>query len=382
MIDWARYIRQYRRFEHHSLKEVLMRWGMPKDWGRLASIQTVQHEPFDLQEGGLYDPANNSSHQRGSIRGFIVRDGVLWPGVGAVRTKHGTLIAESFFDETSRRLALKRGYTGRFPTVRAEGPAATLGHLYRNYYHRWADSIPRVYALHHPTLQQLETLTLYVDDRFSDDEMRVIRHLVPDNVSVTIVDSATRVRADSCVHLPFLSTDRVGHSKWFSASAGFLPTECLDWLREEIYSLFELDPEEPFRKLYVTRRNAKVRRFLNEEEVAAHLRGRGFEVVALETLSLREQIRRFAEAEIVVAQHGAGLVNLLFARAPRVLEVCSDADRQIFFRLISEARGFPHLQVHRNGDDKNDDVVLPLSELEEGLEALRKKDPGMAAGKR
>jgi hypothetical protein len=311
-----------------------------------------------------------------------VRDGVLWPGVGAVRTKHGTLIAESFFDETSRRLALKRGYTGRFPTVRAEGPAATLGHLYRNYYHRWADSIPRVYALHHPTLQQLETLTLYVDDRFSGDEMRVIRHLVPDNVSVTIVDSATRVRADSCVHLPFLSTDRVGHSKWFSASAGFLPTECLDCLREEIYSLFELDPEEPFRKLYVTRRNAKVRRFLNEEEVAAHLRGRGFEVVALETLSLREQIRRFAEAEIVVAQHGAGLVNLLFARAPRVLEVCSDADRQIFFRLISEARGFPHLQVHRNGDDKNDDVVLPLSELEEGLEALRKKDPGMAAGKR
>jgi capsular polysaccharide biosynthesis protein len=132
----------------------------------------------------------------------------------------------------------------------------------------------------------------------------------------------------------------------------------------------------------VTRRNAKVRRFLNEEEVAAHLRGRGFEVVALETLSLREQIRRFAEAEIVVAQHGAGLVNLLFARAPRVLEVCSDADRQIFFRLISEARGFPHLQVHRNGDDKNDDVVLPLSELEEGLEALRKKDPGMAASKR
>jgi hypothetical protein len=50
---------------------------MPKNWGRLASIQTVPHEPFDLEDGGLYDPANNSSHQRGSIRGFLVRDGVL-----------------------------------------------------------------------------------------------------------------------------------------------------------------------------------------------------------------------------------------------------------------------------------------------------------------
>ena len=35
-----------------------MRWLMPKNWGRLASIQTVPHEPFDLEDGGLYDPAN------------------------------------------------------------------------------------------------------------------------------------------------------------------------------------------------------------------------------------------------------------------------------------------------------------------------------------
>jgi capsular polysaccharide biosynthesis protein len=353
---------------------------MPKDWRRLASIQTVQHEAFDLQDGGLYDPANNSPHQRGGIRGFIVRDGVLWPGVGAIRTGSRTLIAETFFDETSRRLALERGHAGKFPTVRTEGAAATLGHLYRNYYHRWADSIPRIYSLHHPALRALETVILYVDDRFSDEEMRVIRHLVPDNVTVAQVEPTTRVRADLCVHLPFLSTDRVDHSKWFTASAGFLPAECLDWLREQVYALFGLNPEEPFRKLYVTRRNAKVRRFLNEEEVAGYLRERGFEVVALETLPLQEQVRRFAEAEVVVAQHGAGLVNLLFAQAPRVLEVCSDADRQIFFRLISKARGFPHLQIHRDGTDKNADVELPIAELEDGLTKLKEESRASLQG--
>ena len=373
MIDWAQYIRGVRRFEYQSPKEVLLRWLAPRDWRRLSSIQTVRHEAFDLQEGQLYSPANNRSHQRGEIRGFIVRDGVLWPGVGAVRTETGKLIAESFFDETSRRLALKRGHAGRFPEIRADGAVATLGHLYRNYYHRWADSIPRIYALYHPALQEFGGVTLYVDERFSDDEMRVIRYLVPDNVSVALVDSAVRVRAEQCIHLPFLSTDRVDHSNWFNASAGFLPTECMDWLREEIYSLFGLQPEEPFRKLYVTRRNAKVRRFLNEEEVATYLKERGFEVVALEKLPLREQVRRFAEAKIVVAQHGAGLVNLLFAQAPRVLEVCSDEDRQIFFRLISEARGFPHLQIHRNGADKNADVKLPIAELEEGLARLQRE---------
>jgi hypothetical protein len=303
----------------------------------------------------------------------MVRDGVLWLGVGAIRTDSGRLIAESFFDETSRRLALERGHVGTFPSVQAEGAAATLGHLYRNYYHRWADSLPRIYSLHHPALRKREDITLYVDDRFSDEEMNVIRHLVPDNVATARVNAATRVRAEWCIHLPFLSTDRVDHSKWFTASAGFLPAECLDWLREQVYALFGLDPEEPFRKLYVTRRNAKVRRFLNEEEVAGYLQERGFEVVALETLPLRKQVRRFAEAEVIVAQHGAGLVNLLFAQAPRVLEVCSDADRQIFFRLISKARRFPHLQIHRDGSDKNADVRLPIAELEDGLAKLKRE---------
>jgi hypothetical protein len=372
MIDWTRYIRGGRRFEHQPPKEVLLRWLAPRDWRRLVSIQTVQHDAFDLQKSELYEPANSAPHQRGDIQGFMVRDGVLWPGLGAVRTEGGKLIAESFFDETSRRLALERGHTGKFPSVRADGAAATLGHLYRNYYHRWADSIPRIYSLHHPALRTLEGITLYVDHRFSDEEMSVIRHLVPDDVAIACVDPATRVTADVCIHLPFLSTDRVGHSKWFNASAGFLPAECMDWLREQVYSLFDLDLDEPYRKLYVTRRNAKVRRFLNEKEVAAYLQERGFEVVALETLPLREQVRRFAEAEVVVAQHGAGLVNLLFAQALRVLEVCSDKDRQIFFRLISEARGFPHLQLHRDGADKNADVELPIAELEDGLAKLRK----------
>jgi hypothetical protein len=373
MIDWIQHIRGVRRFEHQSPKEVLRRWLTPKDWRRLASIQTIQHKTFDFQDGGLYDPANNAPHQRGTIRGFMVRDGVLWPGVGAIRTDSGRLIAESFFDETSRRLALERGHVGTFPSVQAEGAAATLGHLYRNYYHRWADSLPRIYSLHHPALRKREDITLYVDDRFSDEEMNVIRHLVPDNVATARVNAATRVRAEWCIHLPFLSTDRVDHSKWFTASAGFLPAECLDWLREQVYALFGLDPEEPFRKLYVTRRNAKVRRFLNEEEVAGYLQERGFEVVALETLPLRKQVRRFAEAEVIVAQHGAGLVNLLFAQAPRVLEVCSDADRQIFFRLISKARRFPHLQIHRDGSDKNADVRLPIAELEDGLAKLKRE---------
>ena len=380
-MNWHTYLRGLRRFERHSAKEILLQQVLPRDWERVVPLAQTDHEVFDLADSALYDPERNCPHQRGAIQGFILENGVLWPALGAVRTEEGQLIEESFFDDTSRQLALERGYANRFPQVEDRGVAATLGHFYRNYYHRFADSIPRIYALYHPVIQRHDTVRLYIDDRFSEDELRIIRHLVPGNVEVEIINPATRVKAVRCVHLPYLSSDRVEHSKWFEASVGFLPRECLDWLRDEVYALTGIHPTEPSRKLYVTRRNAKVRRLINEEEVAGYLRERGFEVVALEKRPLREQVQLFAEAALVVAQHGAGLVNLLFSRDVRVLEVCSDEDRQIFFRLLSEARGFPHLQLHRDGEDKNADVVLPLSELEEGLETLRRMNPAVVTDK-
>ena len=39
----------------------------------------------------------------------------------------------------------------------------------------------------------------------------------------------------------------------------------------------------------------------------------------LETLTVDEQIRHFAEAEFVIAPHGAGLANLLFCQPSTVL---------------------------------------------------------------
>lgn len=369
-IDLGKYVPRFRRFEHHTLKEVLLLWVLPNDWDELVHLSEVDHEPFDLSETDLYDPARNQPHQRGAILGFIVANGTLWPGIGAVRTRDGKLVKESFFDETSRALALKRGYVNGFPIKRAEVPAATLGHFYRNYYHRWADSIPRIYALHHPRLRALPRIELYIDGRFAPTEREVVRALVPDNVVVRIVNSATRICAPQCIHLPYLSSDRVEHSKWFTASAGFLPQECLNWLRESVYAHFDLTPVQPFRKLYVTRRYAKVRRLINEAEVSQHLESKGFETVALEKRPFREQVKLFAEAEMVVAQHGAGLINLLFAQDVRVLEVCSDRDRQIFFRLLSKAREFPHHQIHRDGTNKNADVTLPVKLLDESLSRL------------
>lgn len=82
---------------------------------------------------------------------------------------------------------------------------------------------------------------------------------------------------------------------------------------------------EPPALIYVDRRASPRRRLLNEPELIAALAARGFAIVRLESLDLASQIELFGQAACIVAPHGAGLANLLFARPGcRVVELHMD----------------------------------------------------------
>jgi len=70
------------------------------------------------------------------------------------------------------------------------------------------------------------------------------------------------------------------------------------------------------RRIYVTRGAAPhTRILLDEAEVLASLDRFGFERIDPGAMSVVEQIRAFAEAELILAPHGAALANLAFAGA-------------------------------------------------------------------
>ncbi len=69
------------------------------------------------------------------------------------------------------------------------------------------------------------------------------------------------------------------------------------------------------RRIWIDRRAAGNRALSNEAEVIAALATYGVVPVMLEGRSLAEQSRLFASAELIVAPHGAGLANLVFARS-------------------------------------------------------------------
>lgn len=77
----------------------------------------------------------------------------------------------------------------------------------------------------------------------------------------------------------------------------------------------------PRRKIYLSRISNAARRgykntryFIDEPKLIDALSKQGFEIIEPETLSLRDQIKTFAEASMVVGASGAGMFNTVFCR--------------------------------------------------------------------
>ena len=75
-------------------------------------------------------------------------------------------------------------------------------------------------------------------------------------------------------------------------------------------------------RIFISRRKARYRRILNEQELLPVLEEYSFSVICLEDYSVDEQISILKFAEIVVSPHGTGLTNLLYCDpGTKILEI-------------------------------------------------------------
>jgi len=91
------------------------------------------------------------------------------------------------------------------------------------------------------------------------------------------------------------------------------------WVRRSLNELFPHAGSQPLRNLWISRADAKARHLTWEDELLAHLPG--FERISLSTHSPLEQVRAFRSAKVVAGPHGAGLANVLFSPAVRLIEL-------------------------------------------------------------
>ena len=142
------------------------------------------------------------------------------------------------------------------------------------------------------------------------------------------------------------------------------------WLRALALQTYGIVPGPPHRRIYVSRRNARYRRILNEAEVEAYLAEHGFEAHLLENYSFREQVALFAEAEMVFAGHGAGHTNMIFAPPGlTVIDVFEPSEFNKCYWNMSEAVGHHYWymcgETRANESGYAGDIIVPAAKLAE-----------------
>lgn len=97
------------------------------------------------------------------------------------------------------------------------------------------------------------------------------------------------------------------------------------------------------RRLYVSRSDSPDRRVVNEDELLRGIADLGFERVTLSGMDVAQQIQLFQTADIVLAPHGAGNSNILFAPPDCVLvELMGPSLFSACFMVVTSSIGQPY----------------------------------------
>ena len=243
-----------------------------------------------------------------------------------------------------------------------------------SYYHFLLDVLPRIAIVDTPGVPTPERWYAPLQRGFQREILELAGFL-PD-ADVLDSDLATHVRAEDLL-VPGLPDAELRAPPW-----------AVDFIRER---LRPSDLERvPGRRIYVTRgRERHNRTVTNEEAVVDLLADRGFTVVDPGTMPVTEQIRTFAEAEWIVAPHGAALTNLAFASpGASVIELFApDYVQGCYWKLADCVPGLAYRYLLGTGRGPRggqmngvmSDITIELPALERALDALPVEPPPAAA---
>ncbi len=136
-----------------------------------------------------------------------------------------------------------------------------------------------------------------------------------------------------------------------------------------------LDAATKRTRIYVSRGQANRRRVLNESEVLHTLAKHGFQSVSMDGLTIQAQADLFAQAEFIVAPHGAALTNLLFATpGTRVIEMIPFGYINHCFYVLANYAGAEYFYLEgketdslEKQDPRHLDIEVDIEVLEQSI---------------
>jgi capsular polysaccharide biosynthesis protein len=227
---------------------------------------------------------------------------------------------------------------------RVDAAVHLLGVSSFNYFHAMIEVLPRLAnleAAHHGT--DYAGLPLLVDAAFLavPQHLALLRSIVGSEREIISVERETALRVDRLIvpsQLAWLSNN-LKDGLEIEAEDVLISEEAVRFLRERLSPPDSQGSRRGTRRIHLVKPVSK--RLMNAAELGPVLEKYSLEPVVPERMSIEEQIRLFADAEVVVCETGAGLSNLVFApETARVVVMTGSATwRPTWFSQIAGILG-------------------------------------------
>lgn len=274
--------------------------------------------------------------------------------------KHGLVVKESVYSMFNARSFYPSFYKKLLlnKIIHVDGKCAIVHNSYfQNYYHWLLEAVPRLYLLR----DQASQLTLILNE----DSPGFIKQYVKlfGFKDVVYVNEQHLVKADKAIFPTFTSRGLAMYEP--------VIREMATWLMQE-NNISTGNP--PSKNVFITRKSAKYRRLINEQEVIDYLSSKNFEIVTLEDLSIQQQMQLFAEAKNVIGVQGAGMSNMIYAQHAKLLITIIHEEHpdDAYYNLANiNNTGCYYFQCKGTGSfdyKNNDDLVADMNKFTEVCE--------------
>ena len=250
------------------------------------------------------------------------------------------------------------------PLEQIDGTVAVLSGLSGNVYFHWmVDILPRIEILrrHNINFENIDWFLINsIQQPFQKETLQILG--IPEE-KIIESDRYPYIQAQKLIVPSFAS-----HLGWLEKSAlefsrqTFLNKSNITWLEDSLASEKTLNNQVNYsypERIYITRHKAKYRKVINEQKVVDLLNQYGFTTIELETISVVEQVRLFANAKVIVSPHGSGLTNIMFCKpGTTVIELVSPNYIRHYYWVISKQLQLKYYYLL--GEENSDRVIRTI----------------------
>ncbi|MBI2352789.1 glycosyltransferase family 61 protein [Candidatus Dependentiae bacterium] len=117
----------------------------------------------------------------------------------------------------------------------------------------------------------------------------------------------------------------------------------IEYIAKKLSTPIQVKDKHFSKKFFISRKDAILRKTVNEDELFALFQPYGFERYELGKMPLADQIALFQQAECIVATHGTGLMNLIFCKPnTTVIEIYQGRSDCCFYYLAQVMKLNPY----------------------------------------